>query len=110
MGSLPGTSINSRSSSPGARWKNFARYMRPPNAPPASGRHVSVACSQRLVHGRPKRSRAKWVPVRVKKTRWKMTLALFQALVLHAPEQQVDAVLAEERLVLEHEGRHAPMT
>ena len=36
-------------------------------------------------------------------------LALRQALALHAPDQEVDAVLAEERLVLEHEGRHAPM-
>src|ERR1017187_4611188 len=32
-----------------------------------------------------------------------------QPLALHPPDQHVDAVLAEERLVLEHESRHAPM-
>src|SRR5262249_2033554 len=32
-----------------------------------------------------------------------------QPLAFHAPDQEVDAVLAEKRFVLEHEGRHAPM-
>src|SRR5258708_2652053 len=32
-----------------------------------------------------------------------------QPLAFHAPGQEVDAVLAEERLLLEHESRHAPM-
>lgn len=32
-----------------------------------------------------------------------------QTPAFHAPDQQIDAVLAEERFVLEHEGRHAPM-
>src|ERR1043166_158663 len=32
-----------------------------------------------------------------------------QTFGFHAPDQEVDAVLAEERLLLEHEGRHAPM-
>src|ERR1700735_5713812 len=37
-------------------------------------------------------------------------LAAGQTLAFHAPDQEVDAVLAEERLVLEHKGRHTPMT
>src|SRR5262245_14495003 len=32
-----------------------------------------------------------------------------QAPAFHAPDQQVDAILAEERFVLEYKGRHAPM-
>src|SRR5260370_37097441 len=32
-----------------------------------------------------------------------------QPLALHPPDQKVEAVLSEERLVLEHESRHAPM-
>src|SRR5450432_114237 len=32
-----------------------------------------------------------------------------QSLACHPPDQHVDAVLAEERLVLEHESRHPPM-
>jgi hypothetical protein len=35
--------------------------------------------------------------------------AAAQTFALHAPDQQIDTVLSEERLVLEHEGRHAPM-
>src|SRR5262249_46292262 len=37
------------------------------------------------------------------------SLPAHQTLAFHAPDQERDAVLAEERLVLEHEGRHAPM-
>src|ERR1700749_78871 len=36
-------------------------------------------------------------------------LAAGQTLPFHAPDQEIDAVLAEERLVVEGEGRHAPM-
>src|SRR3984957_7784843 len=36
-------------------------------------------------------------------------LAAGQTLAFHAPDQEVDAVLAEERLVVEREGPHAPM-
>jgi hypothetical protein len=36
-------------------------------------------------------------------------LAPRQALAFHAPDQEIDAVLAEARLVFEHESRHAPM-
>src|SRR5450631_4928672 len=36
-------------------------------------------------------------------------LAAGQPLVLHPPDRQVDAVLAEESFVLEHESRHAPV-
>src|SRR5947209_873777 len=32
-----------------------------------------------------------------------------QPLALHPPDQQLDTILSEERLVLEHESRHAPM-
>ena len=32
-----------------------------------------------------------------------------QTLVLHPPDQHIDAVLSEERFILEYEGRHAPM-
>lgn len=41
--------------------------------------------------------------------RAEFALAFRQTLALHAPDEEIDAVLAEERLVLEHEGRHAPM-
>ena len=46
---------------------------------------------------------------RIGRCAWRSELPLRQALALHAPDQEIDAVLAEERLVLEHEGRHAPM-
>src|SRR5438105_4790013 len=36
-------------------------------------------------------------------------VAAAQTLALHAPDQEVDAVLSEERLVFECKGRHAPM-
>src|SRR6185437_6798366 len=36
-------------------------------------------------------------------------LAAGQTLAFHAPDQEVDAVLAEEWLVVEREGWHAPM-
>src|SRR5882757_1214414 len=38
-----------------------------------------------------------------------LRFAARQALALHPPDQEVDTVLTEERLVLEYEGRHAPM-
>src|SRR5215475_7597803 len=37
------------------------------------------------------------------------SLPAHQTLAFHAPDQELDAILAEERFVLEHEGRHAPM-
>ncbi len=70
-----------------------------------------------------KRFRAKWIPVRVKNASIESarsdsigTEALVcsrgatgHALAFHPPDQEIDAVLAEERLVFECKGRHAPM-
>ena len=36
-------------------------------------------------------------------------LTALQTLAFHPPDQEIDAILAEERLVFEHESGHAPM-